>query len=67
MALCYIAAMTYYDGTKRGLMDRPERITFDTKIAVVLRDDLAAWQKLNVTAVPADAFCLVDIAMQGER
>ncbi len=23
---------------------------FDTKIAVVLRDDLAVWQKLNVTA-----------------
>ena len=23
---------------------------FDTKIAVVLRDDLAAWQRLNVTA-----------------
>lgn len=25
-------------------------MTFDTKIAVVLRDDLGAWQKLNVTA-----------------
>lgn len=25
-------------------------MTFDTKIAVVLRDDLAVWQKLNVTA-----------------
>ena len=25
-------------------------MTFDTKIAVVLRDDLAGWQKLNVTA-----------------
>jgi hypothetical protein len=24
---------------------------FDTKIAVILRDDLAVWQKLNVTAV----------------
>ena len=23
---------------------------FDTKIAVVLREDLAAWQKANVTA-----------------
>ncbi|HKC10184.1 MAG TPA: DUF2000 family protein, partial [Methylomirabilota bacterium] len=23
---------------------------FDTKIAIVLRDDLAVWQKLNVTA-----------------
>lgn len=25
-------------------------MTFDTKIAVVVRDDLAVWQKLNVTA-----------------
>ena len=25
-------------------------MTFDTKIAIVLRDDLATWQKLNVTA-----------------
>jgi hypothetical protein len=25
-------------------------VQFDTKIAVVLRDDLAAWQKTNVTA-----------------
>lgn len=25
-------------------------ITFDTKIAVVVRDDLPVWQKLNVTA-----------------
>ena len=23
---------------------------FDTKIAIVIRDDLAVWQKLNVTA-----------------
>mgnify|MGYP001366578085 CR=1 FL=1 len=27
-----------------------ERMVFDTKIAVVLRDDLPTWQKLNVTA-----------------
>ena len=25
-------------------------MTFDTKIAIVVRDDLAMWQKLNVTA-----------------
>jgi hypothetical protein len=25
-------------------------VTFDTKIAIVVRDDLAVWQKLNVTA-----------------
>ena len=25
-------------------------MNFDTKIAIVIRDDLATWQKLNVTA-----------------
>ncbi|MCA9905264.1 MAG: DUF2000 family protein [Anaerolineae bacterium] len=30
-------------------------MTFDTKIAIVLRDDLAMWQKLNVTAFIASA------------
>ncbi len=25
-------------------------MTFDTKVAVIIRDDLAVWQKLNVTA-----------------
>ena len=29
---------------------RPADVEFDTKIAVVLRDDLAVWQKTNVTA-----------------
>jgi hypothetical protein len=29
---------------------RRSRVQFDTKIAVVLRDDLAVWQKTNVTA-----------------
>jgi len=28
----------------------PDRIPFDTKIAVVVRDDLATWQACNVTA-----------------
>ena len=31
-----------------GAVDEP--IRFDTKIAVLLRDDLATWQRLNVTA-----------------
>ena len=33
-------------------MDTPtdEPVRFDTKIAVVLRDDLETWQRLNVTA-----------------
>jgi hypothetical protein len=31
-------------------MTVPNGVKFDTKIAVVLRDDLAVWQKANVTA-----------------
>jgi len=31
-----------------GRYDRPLR--FDTKVAVLLRDDLASWQRLNATA-----------------
>ncbi len=33
-----------------GAMDTPEPIRFDTKVAVLLRDDLEQWQALNVTA-----------------
>lgn len=32
------------------MTDEAEPIRFDTKIAVLLRDDLATWQRLNVTA-----------------
>ena len=32
------------------MTDEAEPIRFDTKIAVLLRDDLAVWQRLNVTA-----------------
>ena len=31
-------------------MRSDRRVRFDTKIAVLLRDDLAVWQRLNVTA-----------------
>jgi hypothetical protein len=31
-------------------MDETAPVRFDTRIAVLLRDDLLAWQKLNVTA-----------------
>ena len=30
---------------------------FDTKIAIVLRDDLANWQKMNVVAFPDQRPC----------
>jgi len=33
-----------------GARDAPAPVRFDTKIAVLLRDDLQQWQRLNVTA-----------------
>jgi hypothetical protein len=33
-----------------------DRIRFDTKIAVLLRDDLATWQRLNATAFLVSGF-----------
>lgn len=40
---------------------------FDTKIAIVLREDLAAWQKLNVTAFLAAGVVGADPGLLGER
>ncbi|MFJ4834830.1 DUF2000 family protein [Streptomyces sp. NPDC088747] len=43
--------MSYRGRQSRGMNDStPEPIRFDTKIAVLLRDDLEPWQRLNVTA-----------------
>lgn len=39
---------------------------FDTKIAVVLRDDLAVWQKTNVTAFLVSGIAGTDPATVGE-
>ena len=39
---------------------------FDTKIAVVLRDDLAVWQKANVTAFLVSGIAGTDPATVGE-
>lgn len=38
---------------------------FDTKIAIAVRGDLAAWQKLNVTAFLAGAIAASDAAIIG--
>lgn len=40
---------------------------FDTKIAIVLRDDLAVWQKLNVTAFLTSGIVGADPGLVGER
>ncbi|WP_290857794.1 DUF2000 domain-containing protein [Hamadaea sp.] len=39
---------------------------FDTKIAVLLRDDLATWQRLNVTAFLVSGVAANDPALIGE-
>jgi hypothetical protein len=40
---------------------------FDTKIAIVLRDDLAVWQKLNVTAFLTSGIVGANPGILGER
>lgn len=42
-------------------------MTFDTKIAVVLRDDLQVWQKLNVTAFTISGIAGTVEGIVGER
>lgn len=44
-----------------------ERMTFDTKIAVVLRDDLPTWQKLNVTAFMVSGIATTVAGVVGEN
>jgi hypothetical protein len=44
-----------------------ERPVFDTKIAIVVREDLAVWQKLNVTAFLTSGVVGADAALLGER
>lgn len=39
---------------------------FDTKIAIVVQDDLAVWQKLNVTAFLTSGVVGTDSALLGE-
>ena len=40
---------------------------FDTKIAIVVREDLATWQKLNVTAFLASGIVGASEGLLGER
>jgi hypothetical protein len=49
-----------------GAMDTPEPIRFDTKIAVLLRDDLEQWQALNVTAFVISGIAAHDPELIGE-
>jgi len=54
------------DDSPDGLdeLDRPRR--FDTKIAILLRDDLESWQRLNVTAFLASGIAGADPELIGE-
>ena len=40
---------------------------FDTKIAIIVRDDLATWQKLNVTAFLTSGVTGADQSLFGEE
>lgn len=44
----------------------PEPIRFDTKVAVLLRDDLEPWQALNVTAFLVSGIAAHDAGLIGE-
>lgn len=44
-----------------------EPIRFDTKIAVLLRDDLATWQRLNVTAFLVSGVAGTEPELLGEE
>ena len=42
-------------------------IVFDTKIAIIVRDDLATWQKLNVTAFLMSGITAANMDLIGEK
>lgn len=44
----------------------PPPVRFDTKIAIVVRDDLETWQRLNVTAFLASGIAASDPELIGE-
>jgi hypothetical protein len=44
----------------------PDTVRFDTRIAVVLRDDLAPWQELNVTAFVVSGIATSEPGLVGE-
>ena len=42
-------------------------MVFDTKIAIIVRDDLATWQKLNVTAFLMSGITAANTDLVGEK
>jgi hypothetical protein len=55
-------------GGDAGRVTEPDILTppFDTKIAVVVRDDLETWQRLNVTAFLASGIAAAQPQLVGE-
>jgi hypothetical protein len=49
-----------------GIDEATEPVRFDTKIAVLLRDDLEVWQRLNVTSFLVSAIGLRNPEVIGE-
>lgn len=47
--------------------DAPAPVRFDTKVAVVLRDDLEPWQELNVTSFLMSGIAVSEDGLTGER
>jgi hypothetical protein len=48
------------------MLPKGERVRFDTKLAIVVRNDLQTWQKLNVTAFLAGAVAASSDGIIGE-
>lgn len=46
--------------------DEGQRVRFDTKIAVLLRDDLQTWRRLNVCAFLVSGIAAADPGVMGE-
>ena len=58
---------TRASGGRSESVIRPDMTrSFDTKIAVLLRDDLASWQRLNVTAFLVSGIAHVTPELMGE-
>ncbi|GAA3020928.1 DUF2000 domain-containing protein [Streptomyces fulvorobeus] len=53
-------------GAEAGAVDENVPVRFDTKIAVLLREDLESWQRLNVTAFLVSGLGTVSPEVIGE-
>lgn len=49
-----------------GVDTESQRVRFDTKIAVLLRDDLQQWRRLNVCAFLVSGIAAADPSLMGE-